>query len=114
MAEPRRKKRTRPVNFEIRTAAPLSVGEQVFITGSDAELGRWQADGFPLTRMGENVWAGTATLPGHEDVEFKVTRGSWDTEEVGADGVVPGNSTLKAGGDTTVRRSVAGWRDQVK
>lgn len=112
MADTKRRKRNRTVNFEVRTLAPLSVGEQVFISGNVAELGRWQPDGFPLTRMGENIWAGTATLPVHEDVEYKVTRGSWDTEEVDEAGVVPGNSALKSGGDTTVRRTVAKWRDQ--
>lgn len=103
----------RTVIFEIKTERPLRVGQQVFVAGGVEMLGHWRADGFPLTRMGENLWSGTAILPAGETVEFKVTRGSWDSEEVLADGTVPENSVLKSGSDTTVRKVVAGWKDEV-
>lgn len=111
MAERRPRNKSRRITFEIKTNAPLSVGEQVFITGNQQILGNWKADGFPLTRMADNIWTGSAVLPGDEAIEYKVTRGDWETEEVDAKGAIPGNSTLKAGGDTAVRRTVAGWKD---
>jgi hypothetical protein len=104
--------RGRVVTFEVHTAVPLPVGEQVFVAGSTPMLGEWRPDGFPLTRMGDLVWAGTAILPASEDVEYKITRGSWDTEEVDAEGCICDNHPLRANGDTTVRREVAGWRDE--
>lgn len=112
MAAPRTRKTQRTVQFEVKTLKPLPVGQQVFVTGNARMLGHWKADGLPLTRMGENAWAGHAILPVAEAVEFKVTRGLWDTEEVAADGAVPGNHVLKAGGDTTARVSVSAWKDQ--
>ena len=114
MAETKRRKKDRTVIFEVKTQTPLSVGEQVFVTGSLQALGNWRADGFPLTRMGENAWSGAAILPNQENVEYKLTRGTWDTEEVLENGYAPENSVLKAGGDTTVRRMVASWLDKVR
>ncbi len=112
MNAPKTKNKTRRVTFEIKTLAPLSVGEQVFVAGNHDMLGRWRADGFPLTRMADNTWSGAAILPAGEPTEFKVTRGDWDTEETQPDGTLPGNSVLPAGGDISVRRTVASWKDR--
>lgn len=111
MAVKKARNKNRRVTFEIRTERPLSVGEQVFIAGNQEMLGNWKADGFPLTRMADNIWTGAAILPGDETVEFKITRGDWDTEEINADGKAPENSVLKPGGDTAVRRTIASWKD---
>lgn len=112
MAVRKPRNKNRRISFEIKTARPLPVGEQVFITGNQPILGDWKADGFPLTRMADNVWAGAAVLPGDETIEFKVTRGDWDTEEMAPDGSTPANTVLKPGGDLAVRRTVEAWRDR--
>jgi len=85
------------VKFEINTAAPLPVGEQVFIAGSPEELGRWKPDGLPLSRVSDDLWAGAAACAAGEPLEFKITRGSWETEETGPDGRVPSNQRLEPG-----------------
>jgi len=112
MANGKTRKTQRTVLFDIRTAKPLPVGQQIFVSGNQKMLGHWRPDALPLTRMGENAWSGQAILSVAETVEYKLTRGSWDTEAVEADGTIPGNFVLKSGGDTTVRHSVAAWRDQ--
>ena len=112
MAVSKSRKTQRTVLFEVRTTKPLPVGQQVFVTGNQKMLGHWRADALPLTRMGENAWSGQAILPVGEAIEYKITRGSWDTEAAGADGTVPGNHVLRPGGDTTVRHAVAAWKDQ--
>lgn len=111
MAEKKSKKKSRRVTFEVRTTRALSVGEQVFVTGNQEMLGKWRPDGYPLTRMADLAWQGTVAVPSDEALEYKVTRGSWDTEEVTASGIIPSDSKLKAGGDTVVRHTVAAWRD---
>jgi hypothetical protein len=111
MAEKKSRKKSRRVTFEVRTARALPVGEQVFVTGNQEMMGKWKPDACPLTRMDELVWQGTVTLPGDEVIEYKVTRGSWDTEEVTTTGIIPSDSKLKPGGDTVVRHAVAAWRD---
>lgn len=112
MATSKVRKTQRTVQFEVKTTKPLPVGQQVFVAGNQRMLGNWRADGLPLTRMGENVWSGHAILSVADSIEFKITRGSWDTESVTEAGVVPGNQVIKPGGDTTLRLTVAAWRDQ--
>ncbi|MFH0908292.1 MAG: CBM20 domain-containing protein [bacterium] len=101
----------RTISFEIKTRKPLSVGEQVFVTGNINMLGNWHPDGFPLTRMGENLWFGSAIVPAAANAEFKVTRGSWDDEEILEDGSPPPNGTIRASGDAMVRKLIFGWKD---
>jgi hypothetical protein len=101
----------RTVSFEVKTAKPLPVGQQVFIAGNARMLGAWRPDGFPLTRMGELVWFGSAILPTDLSVEFKVTRGTWADEEVLDDGSAPPNNVIKPGGDISIRRTVTAWKD---
>ena len=111
MAAKSKRRTERNISFEIKTQKPLSVGEQVFVTGSINMLGNWHPDGFPLTRMGENLWFGSAIVPADAVIEYKVTRGSWDDEEVLEDGTAPANGVIRAGGDSTIRKIVYGWKD---
>ena len=91
---------------------PLPVGEQVFVTGNHDLIGNWDPDGFPLTRTDDNVWSGSAVFPAGQTIEYKITRGSWDTEEALEDGTVPtANKTVLADQDRQVRHEVARWKD---
>jgi predicted alpha/beta superfamily hydrolase len=102
----------RQVTFEITAPEPLPEGGTVFITGGDPSLGNWAPDAVPLTRGTGGVWTVTRILPADGAVEFKVTRGSWDSEEILADGSVPPNHVLPPGGasNQTVRIEVRGWK----
>ncbi len=97
----------------VQTAVALGVGEQVFLTGAGDGLGRWRADAVPLTRVDDNRWEVVLSLPGADPLEFKVTRGTWDSEEVDADGRVPGNRMLKPEDQGRLEIPVAGWKDRV-
>ena len=103
---------SRLITFEITTRSPLPVGEQVFIAGNQNSLGNWAPDGLPLTRTDDNVWTGSALVPVDQNVEYKITRGSWDTEEILEDSSVPAiNRTILANQDRQVHHEVAGWKD---
>lgn len=95
----------------VQTAISLGVGEQVFLTGSSDELGRWNVSAVPMTRVDDNRWEAVLSLRSAEPVEFKVTRGSWETEEVDAQGKLMANHVLRPseGGAAEIR--VAGWKD---
>lgn len=95
----------------VQTAISLGAGEQVFLTGSSDELGRWHVAAIPMTRMDDQRWEATLSLRSAEPIEFKVTRGSWETEEVDAQGKLMANHVLRPaeGGTTEIR--VAGWKD---
>ena len=103
----------RMITFEITTPSPLPVGQQVFISGNIEALGAWRPDGFPLTRLDDNLWTGYTVIEQNADVEFKVTRGTWSTEEVEAGGGVrAANHILPRRGDIAFRHAVPRWLDR--
>lgn len=99
------------IRFEVTTEVPLPVGEQVFIAGNLPALGEWRADGFPLEREADRLWCGSLTVTGGTPIEFKVTRGTWDSEALALDGSVPPNHELRPAQDQTVHVHVATWKD---
>lgn len=103
--------KTRRVTFRVNTKMPLPVGEQIFIAGNDAVLGNWKPDGLPLTRVQDCVWTGTAILPADRAIEYKITRGNWQTEEALASGAVSPNKALRPGADAFVENLVVRWHD---
>ena len=102
----------RAVVFEVTTLKPLPVGQQVFIAGNQPMIGAWHPDGFPLTRMDDNTWAASAILPVGEPLEFKVTRGTWDTEAVAEDGSLLPNTTADITINPRVVATVKRWHDE--
>ena len=97
----------------VHTAMALGVGEQVFLTGATDELGRWRPDAVPLTRVDDSTWEGVLSLQTADPFEFKVTRGSWETEEVDGLGRVPENRRLEPVHQGRLEMAVSGWKDQM-
>ena len=95
----------------VQTAISLGVGEQVFLTGNVEELGRWDVTAVPMTRMDDNRWEAILSLQTDNRVEFKVTRGSWETEEVAANGSLLPNHGFTPVDGGRVEIQVAGWKD---
>ncbi len=62
----------------------------LLIAGGDEQLGNWDAGAVPLDQQDD---------------------GSWETEAVNADGVVPGSSALTVVTNVTVNILVPNWRD---
>jgi len=117
MAESKKKSTSRDaervVTFEITTTRPLPVGQQVFISGNIDMLGNWQPDGFPLTRLDDNIWSGYAVIADGIPVEFKVTRGSWTAEEAEKPGKPRvDNLKLAKTGNISFKHTVTGWIDR--
>ena len=106
------KRKNRQIRFEITTAAPLPAGEQVFISGDTAAFGNWDPSSFALTREKDNLWTRTLPLPVDKPVHYKLTRGSWASEEVDGNGTVPEDKILLPGEqDFTVQLWVHHWKD---
>ena len=101
----------RRITVTVITDGPLPVGEQVFIAGNQTELGCWRPDGLPLTRVSDNRWSGAVDLPAVEPVEFKITRGTWRTEEVWSHPVDLPNRGLPPGDDAALEFFVRRWKD---
>lgn len=97
------------VEFVVMTKN-LNYEENIFIVGNSSELGNWQPDAIQLDKVAENKFSKTIFFPMHEEIEFKFTKGSWSTEEVNANGLVPANKILHVRNDTSVTYIVNRWR----
>jgi len=95
----------------VQTAISLGIGEQVFLSGAADELGRWNPPGVPMTRTDDNRWEAILSLRTADPFEFKVTRGTWESEEVDAQGRVPANRILTPVDQGNVEIQVAAWKD---
>jgi len=89
----------------------MPTNSNVFIAGNNEQLGMWNAGAEMLEKKEDGSWSRTFTFPAGTKLEYKITRGSWQTEAVGADGTVPANSVLNVESNETVRIIVANWKD---
>jgi predicted alpha/beta superfamily hydrolase len=65
-----------------------------------------------LQRQPDGTWSGQFPLEPGYALQFKITRGSWETVEKDAKGGELPNRTLESGPATAVQVQVARWRDQ--
>ena len=86
----------------------------IYLTGDDASLGNWQPDGVKLIETKKGKWSKKFTFIKGKKLEFKITRGSWDTEALNDDGSIPANLSLEIMNDTTVQIKVNLWADMVE
>ena len=98
------------LTFEVTIPADPT-RQRVVIVGTDPMLGNWQAErGLPLERCSDGKFRGAADLPGGL-VEFKITRGSWDSEETRLDGTIALNYQYLMLHDVDVAIEVENWKD---
>ena len=98
--------------FTFQVRIPPDPGRQrVVIAGTDRALGDWQPEkGLALERQADGAFFGAVDLP-YGLVEFKVTRGSWATEETYKDGTPCLNYQFLVAHDAQVSIEVEHWKD---
>ena len=98
------------ITFEITIPADPA-RQRVVIVGTDPALGNWQPErGLPLDRGEDGKFRGAADLPSGI-IEFKITRGSWESEETFLDGTVALNYQYLVLHDLDVAIEVDNWKD---
>jgi len=102
---------TAQITFRIQAPIIASDKQAVYITGNHSALGNWQPDRFALHKVAEGRWELGVELPKGTNLEFKLTRGSWETEEVVKNGQVQGNRQLHVQEDQVLNVQVNNWRD---
>ncbi|WP_437921110.1 alpha/beta hydrolase [Sphingobacterium sp. LRF_L2] len=87
------------------------IGTPCYLAGS---FNNWSVDGFFLGEIPPVGEVLTAVLPPVDagTLELKLTRGSWDTVQSGADGKLPGAFTVEVDRDMDITLEVEAWRDQ--
>jgi predicted alpha/beta superfamily hydrolase len=107
------KNKSTAVTFDVAVPLETDANAEVWLSGSDEALGKWNGAGVKLTRSPDGRYQGTVTLPAGAVVEYKVTRGSWETVEKDAAGQEVPNRSLKVGKrKQRVFLTVARWADQ--
>ncbi len=88
----------------------------VYVIGSEDELGAWTEPGIALTQVDATHWTKSIYIPAAAALEFKFTRGTWDTVMKAADGNTElDNLTLAytADGAQVFDYTVLNWRDPI-
>ncbi len=105
-------KSTCEIHFIVDTETPLPPDQTVYISGNMPQLGMWDADGHALVRTSDSRWELKIKFPVQSVIEYKFTKGSWGTEAMEAECIVPNNFTLTADRSRTVTAVIELWRDE--
>jgi predicted alpha/beta superfamily hydrolase len=99
------------VGLEFRVHVPPATPRdaRVYISGSIKALGGWKAEGLLLERQPDGTYQGRTTVPKGGVLDFKVTRGSWQTVEKGPQGEDLPNHEVFLECHRVVRVEVAAW-----
>jgi enterochelin esterase-like enzyme len=101
------------VTFEVTVPAKTPAKARVCLAGNAPQLGAWNENGVVMTRRDDGVYIAQVKLPRGAAVQYKVTRGSWQTVEKKDDGSELANRSYTPAGDETLKIIVAAWADQV-
>jgi hypothetical protein len=73
----------RPVAVTFRVLAPPGTPPDatLYVPGSIAQLGPWDPAKQAMTYRGNNIWEATVSVLDGTDIQYKYTRGSWETVE---------------------------------
>lgn len=101
------------VTVVLRVIAPSSTpkGATIFVAGNHSSIGDWNPGKVELRKENDSVWSREFRVSLGYNMEFKITRGSWNTQAVYESGVLPGNSRLVAFQDTVVHVNPRTWSD---
>jgi predicted alpha/beta superfamily hydrolase len=102
------------VKVEIRVTAPADTpaNATLYLTGNLDAAGGWQADAKALKRGDDGTYSVTLNLPRGDTLEYKITRGSWETVEKSEAGEEIDNRKIGLDYDKTERITVAQWADK--
>jgi predicted alpha/beta superfamily hydrolase len=108
--------RSQNVDVIIRVVLPAgtSSNDRITVAGNHALLGSWDPSVSRLTRVSDSIAEGRFEIPRGTHLEFKVTRGTWDTEAIYlATGEVPSNTVIRAERGRVVVVRPLGWKDRM-
>jgi len=100
------------VMFEVTPGPTTPFGAALFLTGDAPELGAWKPNGVPLVLRSDGKYVTRVGLTKGGTVQFKVTRGTWSTQERGASAEDIPNHTYEVPGEGgTAAVTTLTWQD---
>lgn len=100
------------VTFRVRVPDYTPEDAPVYIAGNIDALGPWDPGKVPLGKIGEGRYAITLLLPVGTKLQYKFTRGSWETVEKGEEFREIPDRELEVLGDVSVPIEIVNWRDR--
>lgn len=85
---------------------------EIYIAGNLPDLGNWAPDEISLEKISKNNWEKSFLIPAGKKIEYKITRGTWNTEAVNEKGDIPANSVVIVKNDTVINMIISHWKDQ--
>ncbi|MFZ1519010.1 MAG: alpha/beta hydrolase-fold protein [Ignavibacteriaceae bacterium] len=82
---------------------------KVYITGNTENLGNWDPGRITLTKVNDSTWCRTFLFNNNQEIEFKFTQGSWDTEALDKNYKVLSNNIVKVESDSTISYRINEW-----
>lgn len=98
------------VTIRVR-AENVPEGDSVYIVGNHPDLGEWDPGLVPLEKNDGGYWYGDFLIRKDSILEFKFTRGSWQSEAVDADGNPHSNHYLLVMNEGQHLIKIANWKD---
>ncbi|TWU28354.1 HEAT repeat domain-containing protein [Bythopirellula polymerisocia] len=103
---------SRSVTFQVHVPQSTPADDVLYITGNHFALGNWNPKGLSLERKDSGVYEVQVRLPKGSNIQYKITRGSWETVEKDKNNKELPNRILEASSDRIVTIRVAQWSDQ--
>lgn len=101
------------VNITFKVSTPvISDTSTIYITGNKKALGSWNPAAVFFKKMNESEWSKQIQFEKGDILEFKFTKGSWETEAVDSAGNTPQNYVITVSGDTTLSFNIDKWKDE--
>lgn len=100
------------INVEVILEAESPRSSKLYLAGEPAVLGNWAPNGRLLNPKEKSVYATEFEVDSGSAINFKVTRGSWDTERVTAEGFPLISTSVLIDQDTTIQLKVEAWKDR--
>ena len=88
----------------------LHPSTEIYISGNKDELGNWQPNVVQLERK-DNFWEMTFQFDLNTSLEFKFTKGSWESQALNNDGEIPSNNIINVNQDTTLTYTINYWNN---
>ena len=81
----------------------------VYITGNNAQLGNWNPSKIKLNKINDSTWSRNFSFVNGEDIEFKFTLGSWNSEALKYDQTPFANYLLTVKNDSIINFNINNW-----
>ncbi|HTP78999.1 MAG TPA: alpha/beta hydrolase-fold protein [Bacteroidota bacterium] len=101
------------VTVRVYTPPATRSDDRVYITGNDSAVGMWSPSGLELAIRDDSSRSGSFLITKGFRLEFKITRGSWNSEALYTPGVIPANTILDVDHDTTLDVRPCAWSESM-